>query len=235
MINIAIVDDEEEVRSSIKTCLLELTSQEGIEFNISTFVSGDSFLTDFSPVYDIILMDIDMPGADGLETSKKIRELDESVILIFVTNMAQYAIWGYEVDAFDFILKPVNKYSFFNKLKRAVNRIPNRIEDFISVKSDKEIQRVQISTIKYLEVNKHYVIYHTTTGDYTEYTTLKDALSRIHKDYFLMANRSFWVNPYYVTAVSKDYVTIGIDRIDISRPQKKAFMASMAEYLGGSI
>ena len=66
--------------------------------------------------FDIVLMDIDMPGMNGMETARALRKVDAAVILIFVTNMAQFAISGYEVDATDFILKPVNKYSFAIKI-----------------------------------------------------------------------------------------------------------------------
>lgn len=233
MIRIAIVDDEREVRDNIENLLNEISITEDFNIEITQFESGNAFLFNYESNFEIVLLDIDMPGVDGLETAKKIRNLDSSVILIFVTYMTQYAIWGYEVEALDFIVKPINKYSFSNKIKRAFSRVPERMDDYITIKSDKEIMKIQISTIRYIEVDKHYVIYHTVTGNYSEYATLKDAIERINKDYFISANRSCLVNPNYITAVSKEYVAIGEEKIYISRPQKKAFMAAVAQYLGG--
>lgn len=235
MINVAIVDDEKDIRDNLIDCFSFVSKELNLEFNITQFESGLSFLEDYKSAYDIVLMDIDMPGIDGMETARQLRKVDPVVVLIFVTNMAQYAISGYEVDALDFILKPVNKYSFGIKLKRAISRIPSKNDDFITIKLEKEIIKIKISSIKFLEVNKHYVIFHTNEGDYMEYTTLKDATLRINKDYFILANRSFLINPNYVTAVSKDTVTIGTIKIDISRPQRKTFLSAMSKYLGGGI
>ena len=67
-----------------------------------------------------------MPRLGGMPTAERIRQLDPEVVLIFVTNMAQYAIRGYEVDALDFVLKPVSYYQFSTKLERALQRIQRR-------------------------------------------------------------------------------------------------------------
>ena len=70
----------------------------------------------YEPGYDIIFMDVEMPGLDGFGAAEKIRAVDADAVLVFVTNMAQYAIKGYEVDALDYVLKPVNYYQFCTKL-----------------------------------------------------------------------------------------------------------------------
>lgn len=67
-----------------------------------------------------------MPHLNGMEAAQKIRELDKEVVIVFITNMAQYAIKGYEVDALDFILKPLNYYTFSMRFTRAVGRVKNR-------------------------------------------------------------------------------------------------------------
>ena len=115
MLQIAIVEDDPSERERIRECL-RLMEDDDISFAVREFETGVSFLDQYQPEYDIVLMDIEMPGIDGLKTARELRRMDGEVILIFVTNMAQFALYGYEVDALDFILKPINRYSF--SLKR---------------------------------------------------------------------------------------------------------------------
>lgn len=236
MIQVAIVEDDIVERKRICECLNYLESSENLKFHTTEFSTGASFLDKYEPgEYGIVFMDIEMPGINGMDTAKALRKMDGSVALIFVTNLAQFAIDGYEVDAIDFILKPINKYSFAIKVKRAVNRLPQKTEDFISVKTEKEMVSVRVSSVKYLEVDGHYVIYHTADGTFSEYTTMKDAYGKLNRSYFVFANRSALVNLHYVTSVTKDSVYVGEARIDISRPQRKPFLSSMAEFMGGKL
>ena len=107
MLRIAIVEDEASVRETLKSYIERFSEETGEHHVISEFQDGDEILDGYSAEYDLILLDIQMKRIDGYETAKKIRALDEDVILVFVTNMADYAIKGYGVRAMDFILKPV--------------------------------------------------------------------------------------------------------------------------------
>ena len=234
MIKIAMVEDRPEERERIKECLSYMEETEKLTFSVSEFSTGNSFLGNYQHEYDIVLMDIDLPGGmNGMETARQLRRMDSAVILIFVTSMVQYAVSGYEVDAMDFIVKPINKYSFAIKLQRAVSRMTRKAEQFIPVKTDGETMFVRREAIKYLEVQGHYVIFHTTDGTYTEYTTLKEAKERIGGDLFVHTSRSFIVNLQYVTGINKDMVTVSGDELQISRTQKKAFLSALSGYMGG--
>ena len=237
MIPIAIVEDRESERARIRDCLSHVEDAEGVQFDVHEFPNGLVFVgaLDGPVPYDLVFMDIDMPGMNGMDTAKALRQADPAVLLIFVTNMAQFAISGYEVDALDFILKPINRYSFAIKMKRALSRIPQKTEDYISVRSEGETRSVRISSIRWIDVKGHYVVYHTADGDLTEYTTLKEACARVNRSAFAWINRSCLVNMRCVSAVSRDTVTIGEARLDISRPQKKAFLAEMSNYMGGKL
>lgn len=233
MIQIAIVEDDPAARMRIRECLDYISSENGVGFDISEFPSGFSFIGQYKPEYDIVFMDIDMPGMNGMDTARALRKMDSNVVLIFVTNMAQYAISGYEVDALDFILKPVNKYSFAVKVKRAIARTTKRTDEYVPIKTDGGLHRVRITAIKYLEISGHYVIYHTTGGDYAEYGTLKEVEAKINRPHFVRCNRSFLVNLRHVSSVNKDSVYVDGDELIISRPQRKTFLAALSEFMGG--
>ena len=102
---VAIVDDLKTELEMLRGYLMDFAVAESKEFDISTYESGDRFLEDFSGQFDLILMDIDMPGLNGIDTARAIRKVDESVVLMFVTAMPQYALTGYEVDAIDYVIK----------------------------------------------------------------------------------------------------------------------------------
>lgn len=234
MIQIAIVEDDAQERVRLKTYLNKFAEQENVQLSVSEYASGWAFLEGYHPKFDIVLMDIEMPGMDGMETARNLRKIDGKVILIFVTNLAQYAVSGYEVDALDFIVKPVNPQSFVMKMRRAITRTTKKTEDMIQVRTDRENTYLMVSAIKYLEVSGHYVIYHTTGGDLSEYTTMKEAMRKIEKPFFARCNQSYLVNLRYVTAVKKDTVIVDGDELTISRPQKKKFLMAFSEFLGGA-
>lgn len=233
MIQVAIVEDDASARAKIRECLDYVSAENQIVFDIHEFSSGFSFIGQYEPEYDIVFMDIDMPGMNGMDAARAFRRMDTNVVLIFVTNMAQYAISGYEVDALDFVLKPINKYSFALKVKRAVARTTKHTDDYITIKTDGGIHRERIAAVKYLEMDGHYVIYHTTSGNYAEYSTLKDAEAKINRPYFVRCNRSFLVNLRHVKSLQKDVIIVDGDELAISRPQRKAFLEALAEYMGG--
>ena len=233
MIRIAIVEDEVRERAHLRDCLAYMAEKERLEFDIVEFGSGEAFLGGYQPVYDIVLMDIELPGINGMETAKALRRLDSFVLLVFVTNMVQYAVSGYEVDALNYILKPVNRFDFALKMNKAISRTAKRTEKSVQMRAGKDLYMLPVAAIRYLEVDGHYIVYHTTEGDYSEYITLKEAEKKLNKPYFVRCNRCYLVNLKYVSAVRDDVVQVGRDELLISRPQKKAFLNALAVFIGG--
>lgn len=125
MIRIAVAEDDVQQRQLLKKHLLRFAQETGVELDIVEFEDGAALLFHYQPVYDIILLDIEMPRTNGMEAAERIRALDSSVILIFATSMAQYAVQGYKVRAQSYILKPVNYYSLYPELQEALNTLKN--------------------------------------------------------------------------------------------------------------
>lgn len=233
MLNIAIVENEEAERENLKKCIDYLSKKESFSCNVFEFTSGSAFVAQYQPIYDIILMDIDMPGMNGMETAHAVRRVDASVILVFVTNLVQYAISGYEVGAMGYILKPINPFDFSMKMHRAVARTANRDDESIQIRTADETLRVRIASVRYLEVQGHYVSYCTTEGDYQEYITLKEAEKKLNKPFFAKCSRPFLVNLKYVTGITETDVIVGKDKLPISRSYKKDFLAAFSLFIGG--
>lgn len=122
MIKIAIVEDEEKYQIQLEDCLNKFFIEKNIDFEYKVFKNGLDFVESFQSNYDVIFFDIELPIMNGMEASKKIRNIDHNVEIIFVTRLNNYAIDGYLVNAFDYVLKPINYTSFALKLDRLIKK-----------------------------------------------------------------------------------------------------------------
>ena len=123
MAQIAVVEDNDAMRAQLCGFIAQYAQESGHQLDVTAFSDGAQLVDPYRPGFDIIFLDIEMPKLGGMPTAERIRRQDPDVVLVFVTNMAQYAIRGYEVDALDFVLKPVSYYQFSTKLERALQRI----------------------------------------------------------------------------------------------------------------
>ena len=154
-LKIAIIEDESNEQNKLLKLLEEQNSEE-LKLQIEVFSSAVDFLKEFQANYDIIFLDIRMPYVDGMSCAERIRKLDKKVILVFVTSLAQYAIQGYSVNAFDYILKPVQEGSFNIKFTRILDYyIQNVSKHFISLPSENGLIKIDINDIYYFEAAEH--------------------------------------------------------------------------------
>ena len=151
-VNVAIVEDESEYARELQDYLRRYGREVGERFDITVYPDGEDIVDDYrSGMYDIILMDIEMKSMDGMTAAEHIRDVDGDVVIMFITNMAQYAIRGYRVDALDYVLKPISYFSFTQRLGKAMERMRRREEKYVIITSKTGTSRVQIPTIQWIE------------------------------------------------------------------------------------
>ena len=235
MIRIAVVEDDEDYIAVIKKYIVRYMKEKGDTISVDVFQDGHQIVFDYQPVYDIILMDIEMPKMDGISAAEKIRELDKDVIIIFITNMAQYALKGYQVRARSYILKPVNYYSLALELQEAIATISRKVDDTILLKDDDVLKKISVNDIYYLESQQHYIIVHTKTGNIRIRESMKNMERRLEKSYFQRCNVSYLVNLAHVSSIDRDIVVVGGERIPMSRQKSKSFVSALTDYIGGNI
>ena len=233
MINIAVVDDSNEDRKVLADCLKRFTAEKKIAAEILEYSTGEAAISDTGRSFDIFCLDIDMPGFDGIELAKKIRAYDDDVIIVFVTNMAQMAIMGYEVRAMDFILKPVEYYAFAMKMQSIFNILERKKSRMLVLTLSEGIVRLSTDELYYAEIKAHYLFYHTKSGIYQQRSTISELEEKLKGLSFVKCNQCYLVNLKHVRAVKKDDVNVGGDWLKISRPRKKGFLQSLANYMGG--
>lgn len=232
---IAIVDDDEEYHVNEKKFIEEYARENGEEFEVTDFYSGMDFITDYKPLYDIVFLDIEMPLMDGMTTARKLRQLDPKICIVFITKMSKYAIEGYEVNAIDFVVKPVKGYNFKDKLKKAVAYVRSRKEKEVMVRVDGQYYRVPASQIYFVMKDKNFLVYNTTRGELREYGTMENVRRELAESGFLMCNSGCIVNVRLIKKVTQNSVIINGEEIPLSRRRIKEFKQEMLSYLRGNV
>lgn len=233
--NIAIVEDEAKEAQTLRSYFSRLSTSSDDSFQVRWFKTGGEFLSSYQPVYDLVLMDINLPDLSGMDVAGYLRKLDQSVVLMFVTSMAQYAVKGYEVDALDFLVKPVSYTTFALKLKRALAKCASKQNRELLISVSDGVYRTSASRIKYVEISSHSLVYHTTDGMLNAYGSLKQLEETLDPRQFVRCNRCYLVNLAYVRAVQGSMVSVDGELLQISRPKRTAFLEALTNYLGGGI
>jgi len=231
MYKVAIVEDNAAEREQLKGFLKDYGEEKQKTFSVTCFPSGINFLSEYNCGYDLVFMDIDMPYMNGLETARMMRKLDEKVALIFVTNLAKYAIKGYEVEAINFIVKPVTYSTFSAKLSKALEHIKVKEDYYLIVSTRSETEKVYVSDIYYVTVSGRYVTLHTKNGEVKYKKSMKEVEKELEKLSFVRGDNSSMVNLRYVTAVTAEGAVVNGETIPYSRNRKKALLDAFTLYL----
>lgn len=232
MIRIAIVEDEKEYASQLKEYLHQYEKEHNEGFVISEFADGDEIAHKYTAKYDIILMDVEMKLLDGMSAAEEIRKVDREVVIIFITNMPQYAIRGYEVDALDYVLKPVSYFAFSQRLERAIMRMRRREEKSMLINIKGGMMRLKVEDIYYIESQGHALLLHTTSGVHETMGKMKDMEEMLGEADFYRGNKGYLINLAYVERVKDGVAIVKEDELLLSRARRKEFMEVLTRYWG---
>ena len=212
----------------------QYAQEQGLQVEIRLITDGAEIAEHYTPGFDIIFMDVEMPRLDGFGAAEAIRAVDADVVLVFVTNMAQYAIRGYEVDALDYVLKPLSYYAFSQRLARALERMKRRSKKkYITLHLKGRIQKVNVLEITYIEALQHDLIYHMDEEGviYTVRGIIKDLEESLKENYFFRCHKGYLINLAYVESVGEATVQIGKDQIPVSKARKKELLNEFNRYI----
>jgi DNA-binding LytR/AlgR family response regulator len=147
--------------------------------------------------------------------------------------MAQYALHGYAVSALDYLLKPVNYFTFSQALDKALKKLKEKGGHYISITQEGGMIRLDVAQISYLESSGHTMFVHTEKGTYHFRATMKEMEQKLSGNDFVRCNSGYLVNLAHVQEVRQNTVVVSGEELVISRPKKKAFMEALTDYLGG--
>lgn len=229
----AVVEDEREAADLLCECLARYAGEAKIGISVKRYADGLSFLEDYTGSADIVFMDIEMPNLNGMDAARKLRQKDKNVVLVFVTNMAQYAIRGYEVEASDFLLKPLVYRTFAVKLGKLFRKCGERTAKRIRLETRDGQFILDADEILYVESDKHYVVFRTADAEYRMRQSLPETEELLSGASFARCGASFLVNLAHVTRVWRDTVYVGETELPMSRSRKKEFLDALTVYVSG--
>jgi len=233
VIRIGIVEDDAASAALLVDHLHRYEREHGEQFHVTRFTDGADVVATYRPDFDILLLDIEMPRLDGFSAAEQIRLLDADVIIIFITNMTQYALKGYEVDALSYVVKPVPYFAFAQEIKRSVARLRRRSADYLLLTVDAGVVRVATDDIVFLESSKHRTTVHTVDGRHSVVAPLKSFEAQLEGKHFFRSNSGYLVNLRHVLGVQgSSSLLVGGHDLMVSRSRKKAFLAALTDYLG---
>ena len=234
MIKLAIVEDEDHFADELTDYIEKYSQESGTLFEVTRYRDGDEIAEEYTGEYDIILMDIQMQFMDGMTAAEHIRKLDKDVVIMFITNMINYAIRGYQVDALDYVLKPITYFAFSQKLERAVSRVRNRSQYSVTISTRDGVMKIISDDIYYIESEGHNLVYHTRSGDFTTRAKMQDAEGMVSEFGFFRANKGYLINMHHVDGVKDGCAVVNKELLPISRSRKNDFMTALADYIGGT-
>jgi DNA-binding LytR/AlgR family response regulator len=230
MMRIAVVEDEQQYTKQLTDFLKRYEEEKGVALEVTCFSDGDEIVRNYKAQFDIILMDVQMKFMNGMAAAEEIRRQDTEVIIIFITNMRQYAIRGYAVDALDYIVKPINYFAFSERFGKAVDRISQRIQQNITINIKGGILRLAVRDIYYVESQGHVLIYHTSSGIYESYGTMKELEEKLKPYHFVRGNKGYLINLVHAEGIQDGCVIVRGERILLSRARKNSFMEMLTNY-----
>lgn len=228
---IAICDDEPTICNLLKSAVRKWSRMKEKKIKVQTFSSAESFLFTYEEdkSFHILLLDIEMPGMNGVDLAQIIREQNKSIQIIFVTGYMDYIAQGYDVEALHYLLKPINEDKLFEVLDKACERI-SVSEKVLYIESSGEMVQVPLHSILYAEVDKNYVTLYTNQGKYTKKQTLTDLEKELDEGFF-RTGRSFLVNLIHIKRTSKTEVELKNGHtIPLSRGKYDAINEAIINY-----
>lgn len=232
MLKIAILEDEPQYAEEIQECLNRFQDEYHIALEQTCFLNGDTFLQKYRAQFDILLLDIQMPFIDGMSVAEEIRKVDEKAVIIFITSAGQYAVKGYKVGAFDYILKPVEYFVLAQSILRASRSLSDADKKYLNLKIKSGMVRMNLDNIYYIESQRHTLEVHTTEGTYETYGTMKELEERLCKDSFMRGNKGYLINLRHVAAVRENTVIVNGEPLALSRNRREICLKKLMEYWG---
>lgn len=231
IMQIAIVDDLKSERDLLGSYIVRYCQENNISLNLVKFTCGEEILATKTTPFDIIFLDIYMPGLSGLETASEIRKLDTNCLLVFSTTSSDFAVKSFRVRAFDYLVKPY-AYEQLAEIMSLAEKALHKSSRFIEVKESREMVKILIRDILYADYDNHYIQIHTKDNTIKTYLSFQDFAPVLLKyPQFLNCYRNCIINMDSVASLyDNDFLLKNGERIPITREKRSEIRQFYADY-----
>ena len=232
-----IVEDDPQAAETLRAHLERYAAERGTSFSVEILPSALEFLEGTRPA-DVVFMDIGLPGVSGMEAAEVMRQTDELTPLIFVTDLAQYAVRGYQVDALDFMVKPVTYEDFALRMGRAMRVMDRNAGGTVSVATDEGLRVIAEKDVVYVEIFRHDLYWHVTGS--AQPLHARGTLTRVAEERgaerFCRVSASHLINMGQLALIRPGSIVMSDGtEIVISRRRRREVLETLTRYMGGSI
>ncbi len=232
MFTIIICEDKKVQREQIKEYLSPILNELEVLHEFIEYETGEQLLNNYSQKAQLIFLDIQMGKLTGMETARKLREIDKEVDIIFLSGTTTYMQEGYEVNAKRYLIKPINQEEFTRQVKPCIQSIVKKQEEFIWIKSGYSTHKLLVSDILYAETYGRKVNVYTKRKVYDTHISLGQIEKMLGQEQFFRCHRGYLVNLQYIEGFEKEYLSIAGNDIPISRFKAKELKHALVKIIG---
>lgn len=233
MLWIAVCDDEVTECSKIAKRIREMLTEMKVPCEVRQFYSGQELLQS-SESFDIIFLDIIMGGLDGMKTAQIVREKAYDKLLVFISASRDYVFDAYDVEAFQYLLKPIEDQKLKRVLQKAVCKTLERSQAFIIISRDRQKKKIFLDTIFYFEIRGRMIDVHGTDGVFSYYGQIGALEKELKGKGFFRCHKSYLIHLKYVDVYNRQEAILDNgERIAIAKRRYEAFCGEILEYMRG--
>lgn len=235
-LRILICDDDAQVRRSLAEYVKKLGVQLEVPVQIETFSDGEQLVECCEEAVDFAFLDIEMPMMDGLEAARELRRKDSGVCIVFTTNHEKYAIQGYEVGAWRYMLKPLQEERFFREMTEPFRAAVRSLGKSFCIKGSNGLYCIEPEQLVYVEtLPNHQIMVHTRRESFTANSSIRAMEQQADPARFFRCHNSFLINLQYVARIGSDVILKDGSVVPISRYRRTELLKRFTAYLGGKL
>lgn len=235
MLNLAVCDDERIVLQEFEQHVEKFKEETNQNIKTTLFQSGEDLVEKYHGEFDVIFLDIQMGGMNGIQIAREIREMDEKVVIVFLTSIMKYVLEGYKVNAKNYLMKPLSYQRFKIEMEQLVSKW-KRDKEFILVKNDSGKYIIYLNQIIYIETFERNTLIHREQDEIICYKTMKEHEDSLKDNHFYRVHSSYIVNLSYISeVVNNEIKLITGDYVLLSKNRKKSFMDAWLKFLGDEV
>lgn len=235
-LNITICDDERNAITVLKKHILQYNIQTDHNIIVSAYLSAEDFLLEYKKhPCDVALLDIEMPGQNGMELARQLREINDELLIVFTTLYPEYMQDSFEVQPFQFLTKPVEYNTVCSLLNNIIKKMTRSSKNIIVLDADGEKHFVTLNNILFissLKENKSHIRYQLSDQELTAKGTLSEVESRLSPLGFVVPARGFLINIHHIKSLDSTHIILdnGFE-IPVSRRRFKDLQRIYSQYI----